>query len=70
MSTTNFDEKKQQETRFEMTTEQPIDGHTLGPASTHDTEKGSSGYAASILGEDHKVGLLKAERKLLLKLGT
>jgi len=65
---TNFEEKKLQETRFEMTTEQPIDGHTLGPASTHDTEKGSSGYAASILGEDHKVGLLKAERKLLLKL--
>ncbi len=63
------DVEKQREARFETTTEQAIDGNTLGPASTNFTEKSTSAYATSVLGEDHKAELAKAERKLLLKLG-
>lgn len=36
---------------------------------TNDTEKGSSGYATSTTGLDHKAETSKAERRLLLKLG-
>lgn len=36
---------------------------------TNYTEKGSSGYAASTTGLDHKAETSKAERRLLLKLG-
>ncbi len=75
MSTPLQDLEKPQGARFEdvptgYSGEKAIDGHTLGPASTHDTEKQStSGYAPSLLGEDHKKGLARAERKLLTKLG-
>jgi hypothetical protein len=64
-----IDVQKQREARFETTTEEAIDGNTLGPASTNYTDKSSTGYANSVLGEDHKNELHKSERKLLLKLG-
>lgn len=49
-------------------TEQPLDGHSLGPRSTHDTEKTGTGYASSVLGENHKAEHSKAVRKVLFKL--
>lgn len=44
----------------------------LGPSTTNatmDTEKGSSGYANSQIGLDHRTDSARAERKLLFKLG-
>lgn len=52
-------------------TQQSVEGHSLGPLSTRDTEKGSaSAYASSIDGEDRHEISEKAEKKLLRKLGT
>ncbi|KAJ9097419.1 hypothetical protein QFC19_006789 [Naganishia cerealis] len=47
---------------------QPIEGHSLGPLSTRDTEKGTaSEYASTVEGGEH-VSEARAEKRLLRKL--
>jgi hypothetical protein len=66
-------EKPGKEARFENvrgnSEGQPIHKTETNTTST-DAEKGSTSYAASTTGLDHKIESSKAERRLLFKLGA
>ncbi|KAJ7730953.1 major facilitator superfamily domain-containing protein [Mycena olivaceomarginata] len=64
-------EKPQREARFADDTKQdggPLHKTITDTTNGADTEKGSSTYAASTTGLDHRIETSKAERRLLLKL--
>jgi hypothetical protein len=66
-------EKPQREARFADDTKQdggPLHKTITDTTNGADTEKGSSTYAASTTGLDHRIETSKAERRLLLKLGA
>lgn len=63
----DMDNEKPYATHLE--TQQSVEGHSLGPLSTRDTEKNpASIYGSTIDGEDGET-FAKAEKKLLRKLG-
>jgi hypothetical protein len=62
------------EARFAEDTDTKHEGgpihQTVTNTTNGDTEKGSSAYAASTTGLDHRAETYKAERRLLFKLGA
>lgn len=68
IDTVDMDNEKPYATHLE--TQQSVEGHSLGPLSTRDTEKNpASIYGSTIDGEDGE-SFVKAEKKMLRKLGT